>query len=54
MWAALDVRELVHQLDESAEWIALVAGVVALVHLMAAGAAGRAAASAEYAFFKSA
>ena len=39
-WAALDVREVVHQLDESHTGIAVVAIVVALLHLAAALLAG--------------
>jgi hypothetical protein len=39
-WAALDVREVVHQLDESRSGIAVVALVVAVVHLTVALLAG--------------
>ena len=39
-WAALDVRELLHQIDESREGIAALAAVVAVVHLLAAAVAG--------------
>lgn len=39
-WAALDVREVVHQLDESRTGIAVVAIVVAVLHLAAALLAG--------------
>ena len=39
-WAALDVREVVHQLDESHAGIAVVAIVVAVLHLAAALLAG--------------
>ena len=39
-WAALDVREVVHQLDESHTGIAAVAIVVAVLHLAAALLAG--------------
>jgi hypothetical protein len=35
-WAALDVREVAHQIDESRTGIALVAGAVAALHLAAA------------------
>jgi hypothetical protein len=40
-WAALDVREFLHQLDESREGIAIVAALVALLHLAAVAVAGR-------------
>ena len=40
-FAALDVREVFHQLDEDDGGLALLAGVVALLHLAAAGAALR-------------
>jgi hypothetical protein len=40
-WAALDVRETVHQLDESHTGIAILAGVVAVLHLAAAAIARR-------------
>jgi hypothetical protein len=40
-WAALDVREVVHQLDESHTGIALVAIGVAALHLAAAAVSGR-------------
>ena len=39
-WAALDVREVVHQLDESRTGIAVVAVVVAVLHLALALLAG--------------
>lgn len=39
-WAALDVREVVHQLDQSRTGIAVLATVVALLHLAAALLAG--------------
>jgi hypothetical protein len=39
-WAALDVREVVHQLDESRTGIAVVAIVVAVLHLAVALLAG--------------
>jgi hypothetical protein len=39
VFAALDVRELVHQLDESDCGLAALAGAVALLHLAAAVAA---------------
>jgi hypothetical protein len=45
-WAALDVREVVHQLDESRTGIALVAAVVAILHVASAAVAGRLAARA--------
>jgi hypothetical protein len=40
-WAALDVREVVHQLDESRTGIALLAIIVAVLHLATAQLAGR-------------
>jgi hypothetical protein len=40
-WAALDVREVLHQIDESREGIAAVAVAVAVLHLLAATVAGR-------------
>ena len=40
-WAALDVREVLHQLDESRTGIAVVAIVVAVLHLAAAAVSGR-------------
>lgn len=40
-FGALDVREVVHQLDESKGGIALLAGIVAALHLTAAGLALR-------------
>ena len=40
VWAALDVREVLHQLDESRTGIAVVAIVVAVLHLAAALLAG--------------
>ena len=40
-WAALDVREVLHQLDESRETIAIAAVALALLHLTAAAMAGR-------------
>jgi hypothetical protein len=43
-WAALDIRELVHQLDESRTGIAIVAALVAVLHVAAAAVAGRLAA----------
>jgi cytochrome b561 len=42
-WDALDLRELLHQIDESREGLAAVAIVVAVLHLLAATVAGRAA-----------
>ena len=43
-WAALDVREAVHQIDESRTGIAILAIAVALLHLAAAAVAARLAA----------
>jgi hypothetical protein len=45
VFAALDVRELVHQIDESKGGLAVLAGVVAVCHLAAAlaGLTGRSA-----------
>jgi hypothetical protein len=43
-WAALDVRELVHQVDESRTGLALLASAVAVLHLAAAAIAARLAA----------
>ena len=40
-WAALDVREAAHQIDESRTGITILAIAAALLHLGAAGAAGR-------------
>jgi hypothetical protein len=40
-WAALDIREVVHQIDESRTGIALVATAVAVLHLTAAAVSGR-------------
>lgn len=40
VFAVFDVAELAHQLDESRSGIAMLAGLVALGHLAAAGAAG--------------
>jgi hypothetical protein len=45
-FAALDVREVVHQIDESRTGLTLVALLVAALHLAAAGLAARAAMSA--------
>ena len=39
-FAALDVREVVHQLDDDAGGLALLAGTVAALHLAAAAVAG--------------
>jgi hypothetical protein len=39
-WAALDVREVVHQLDESRTGIAVLAAIVAVLHLAAGLLAG--------------
>jgi hypothetical protein len=36
IWAILDVREVVHQLDESRDGVALIAMTVAVLHLAAA------------------
>jgi hypothetical protein len=44
IWAVLDVRELLHQLDESPAGIAVVAIAVAALHLAAAAVGGRIAA----------
>ena len=40
-WAVLDVREVFHQLDESQTGIAIVAAVVAALHLGVAAVSGR-------------
>ncbi|HEX5622719.1 MAG TPA: hypothetical protein VFX51_30105 [Solirubrobacteraceae bacterium] len=40
-WAALDVREVIHQADESRTGVALVAAAVAFLHLASAAVAGR-------------
>jgi hypothetical protein len=40
-WAALDVREVVHQLDESRTGVAVVAIAVAALHVMVAAISGR-------------
>jgi hypothetical protein len=40
VWAALDIREVVHQIDESRAGIAVITAVVAALHLAAAGVAG--------------
>ena len=40
-WVALDIREVVHQIDESRTGIALVAIAVAVLHLAAAAVSGR-------------
>jgi hypothetical protein len=40
LFAALDVREVVHQIDESRTGLAVLAGVVAALHLAAAAVAG--------------
>jgi hypothetical protein len=40
-WAALDIREVVHQLDESRTGVAVVAMSVAALHLAAAAISGR-------------
>jgi hypothetical protein len=41
VWAALDVREVIHQLNESRTGIAVVAIAVAVLHLAAAVVSGR-------------
>jgi hypothetical protein len=41
VFAALDVREVLHQVDESRTGLALLAGAVAALHAGAAAAAGR-------------
>jgi hypothetical protein len=46
VWAALDVREVAHLFDESSTGIAIVATVVAVLHVSAAAVAGRLAARA--------
>jgi len=48
-WAALDVREAVHQVDESRTGIAMLAIAVAALHLAAALLAGRMAARSRHA-----
>jgi hypothetical protein len=40
-WAALDIREVVHQLDESRTGVAVVAVAVAALHLTVAAISGR-------------
>jgi hypothetical protein len=40
-WAALDIREALHQIDESRAGIPVLAAAVAALHLAAAGTAGR-------------
>jgi hypothetical protein len=40
-WAALDIREVVHQLDESRTGVAVVAMAVAALHLTVAAISGR-------------
>ena len=40
-WAALDIREVVHQLDESRTGVAMVAMAVAALHLAVAAISGR-------------
>jgi hypothetical protein len=45
-WAALDLREVVHQLDESRAGVAVVAMGVAALHLAVAAISGRLAAAA--------
>lgn len=40
-WAALDVREVIHQLDESRTGVAVVAILVAVLHLAVAAVSGR-------------
>jgi len=46
-WAILDVREVVHQLDESRNGVAAIAMTVAALHLAAAAAGGYLARTAE-------
>jgi hypothetical protein len=41
VWAALDVREVVHQLDESRTGVAVVAITVTLLHLAVAAGSGK-------------
>jgi hypothetical protein len=41
LWAALDIREVIHQIGESRAGIAGIAATVAALHLGAAGVAGR-------------
>ena len=45
VFAALDVREVVHQIDESKEGLAVLAGIVPALYLTAATVAGRLASS---------
>lgn len=45
-WAALDIREVLHQADESRTGVALIAAAVAVLHLACAALAGRLAAQA--------
>jgi hypothetical protein len=40
-WAALDIREVVHQLDESRTGVAVIAMAVAVLHLAVAAISGR-------------
>ena len=40
VWAILDVREVAHQLDESRDGVALIAMIVAVLHLAAAAVSG--------------
>jgi hypothetical protein len=40
-WAALDIREVIHQLDESRTGVAVVAMAVAALHLTVAAISGR-------------
>jgi len=40
LFAALDIREVIHQVDESRTGLAVLAGIVAALHLAAAGAIG--------------
>lgn len=39
LFAAADMRELVHQIDESRTGVAIIAAVLIAVHLLVAGAA---------------
>ena len=41
VWAALDLPEVLHQLDESRTGVALVAMMVAVLHLVAAAVSAR-------------
>jgi len=41
MFGALDIREVFHQHDEAKTGLAVLAGIVAALHLAAAGVGGR-------------